>query len=121
MTDAEPETSVPTLALGGLDVVLGDEYPFHPRPPDDRLHRESLLEERFRILLPADHPQAAHGGPVPLASLSGRRVGGGQGAGVLLGADDPRVPRARRVRARHPPPLQRPADAARARGQRPVR
>jgi DNA-binding transcriptional LysR family regulator len=69
VTDAEPELTMPTLALGGLDVVLGDEYPFHPRPPDDRLTLEPLLEERFRILLPADHPQAAHGGPVPLATL----------------------------------------------------
>lgn len=69
VTDDESETSMPTLALGGHDVVLGDEYAFHPRPPDDRLTRETLLEERFRIMLPAAHPQAAHGGPVPLASL----------------------------------------------------
>ena len=69
VTDAEPELSIPTLALGGLDLVLGDEYPFHPRPPDDRLTLEPLLEERFRIMLPAAHPQAAHGGPVSLATL----------------------------------------------------
>lgn len=69
VTDAEPEVSMPTLALGGLDLVLGDEYAFHPRPPDDRLTREPLLEERFRIMLPAGHPEAAHGGPVALAAL----------------------------------------------------
>jgi len=69
VTDAEPELTMPTLALGGLDLVLGDEYPFLPRPPDDRLLLEPLLEERFRILLPAEHPQAVHGGPVALASL----------------------------------------------------
>ncbi len=33
VTDAEPETSMPALALGSLDLVLGDEYPFLPRPP----------------------------------------------------------------------------------------
>jgi DNA-binding transcriptional LysR family regulator len=69
VTDAEPEKSMPTLALGGLDLVLGDEYPFLPRPPDDRLLRVPLLEERFRVLLPRDHPEAAHGGPVPLRAL----------------------------------------------------
>src|ERR671920_375500 len=34
VADDEPELTMPTLALGGLDLVLGDEYPFHPRPPD---------------------------------------------------------------------------------------
>ena len=71
VTDTEPELSMPTLALGGLDLVLGDEYPFHPRPPDDRLHLEPLLEERFRLLLPVGHPEAAHGGPVSLRTLAG--------------------------------------------------
>lgn len=69
VTDAEPENSMPTLALGGLDLVLGDEYQFHPRPHDDRLFLEPLLEERFRLMLPADHPEAAHGGPVSLRTL----------------------------------------------------
>ena len=36
VTDAEPETSLPALALGTLDMVLADQYPFLPRPPDDR-------------------------------------------------------------------------------------
>jgi DNA-binding transcriptional LysR family regulator len=31
VTDAEPETSMPALALGSLDMVLGDEYPFPTR------------------------------------------------------------------------------------------
>src|SRR4051794_1532600 len=69
VTDAEPETTMPALALGSLDLVLGDEYPFLPRPPDPRLALEPLLEERFRVLLPADHPLAVHGGPVALADL----------------------------------------------------
>src|ERR1700742_1770137 len=30
VTDAEPETSLPALALGSLDLVLGDQYPFLP-------------------------------------------------------------------------------------------
>ena len=67
--DAEPEDSMPALALGSLDLVLGDEYPFLPRPPDPRLDVQPLLEEHFRVMLPRGHPLAAAGGPVPLAAL----------------------------------------------------
>jgi DNA-binding transcriptional LysR family regulator len=67
--DAEPETSLPSLALGTLDMVLADQYPFLPRPPDERLDLEPLLEEQFHIVLPADHPLALEGGPVALRSL----------------------------------------------------
>jgi DNA-binding transcriptional LysR family regulator len=69
VTDAEPETSLPSLALGTLDMVLADQYPFLPRPPDERLDLEPLLEEQFSIVLPADHPSALAGGPVALRSL----------------------------------------------------
>jgi DNA-binding transcriptional LysR family regulator len=69
MTDEEPEESMPALALGSLDMVLGDQYPFLPRPPDPRLHVEPLLEEHFRVILHRDHPLAIGGGPVPLAAL----------------------------------------------------
>jgi DNA-binding transcriptional LysR family regulator len=69
--DAEPETSLPSLALGTLDLVLADQYPFLPRPPDERLDLEPLLEEQFHIVLPADHPLALEGGPVALRSLKG--------------------------------------------------
>src|SRR4051794_10097926 len=67
--DAESETTLPSLALGALDLVLGDEYPFVPRRPDPRLDVEELLREQFRIVLPADHPLARAGGPVALAAL----------------------------------------------------
>ncbi len=67
--DAEPEDSMPALALGSLDLVLGDEYPFLPRPPDPRLDVQPLLEEHFRVMLPRGHPLAAAGGPVALAAL----------------------------------------------------
>jgi DNA-binding transcriptional LysR family regulator len=67
--DAEPETSLPSLALGTLDLVLADQYPFLPRPRDERLEVEPLLEERFRIVLPAAHPAAGAGGPVALKDL----------------------------------------------------
>jgi DNA-binding transcriptional LysR family regulator len=67
--DAEPETTLPSLVLGALDLVLGDAYPFVPRRPDPRVEVEALLHEQFRIVLPAEHPLARDGGPVPLAAL----------------------------------------------------
>ncbi|HWK29783.1 MAG TPA: LysR family transcriptional regulator [Solirubrobacter sp.] len=70
VTDAEPETSLPSLALGSLDLVVADQYPFLPRAPDDRLEIEPLLDEQFHIVLPASHPLAAAGGPVELAALA---------------------------------------------------
>jgi DNA-binding transcriptional LysR family regulator len=67
--DAEPETTLPSLALGALDLVLGDEYPFLPRPHDPRLDVEPLLVEQFRIMLPATHPLAQGPARVALAAL----------------------------------------------------
>jgi DNA-binding transcriptional LysR family regulator len=69
VTDAEPETSLPSLALGTLDMVLADQYPFLPRPPDERLDLEPLLEEQFRVVLPAAHRLAHTEGAVALAQL----------------------------------------------------
>jgi DNA-binding transcriptional LysR family regulator len=69
VTDAEPEDTMRALALGTLDLVLADEYPFLRRPPDPRIDSEPLLQESFRIILPQDHPLAAGGAAVPLAAL----------------------------------------------------
>jgi DNA-binding transcriptional LysR family regulator len=69
VSDGEPEDTLPALALGALDLVLGDEYPLLPRPPDDRLDFEPLLTEQFRIMLAAGHPLADDPGPIPLAAL----------------------------------------------------
>jgi DNA-binding transcriptional LysR family regulator len=67
--DAEAETTLPSLALGAIDLVLGDEYPLVPRRPDPRIEVQPLLREQFRVVLPAGHPLAQDGGPVPLAAL----------------------------------------------------
>jgi len=68
VTDAEPETSMPSLALGSLDMVLADQYPFLPRAPDPRLDLEPLHEEHFHVVLPREHP-LAHQARVPIAAL----------------------------------------------------
>src|SRR3954447_8716665 len=69
VSDLEPEESMPALALGSLDLVLGDEYPFLPRAPDSRPDGETLLEEHFRLMSPGGPPPAERGGPVGLADL----------------------------------------------------
>ena len=61
---------MPALALGTLDLVLGDQYPFLPRPPDPRLDLEPLLEEQLphHAAAPSTRwPRAA--GRSPLAAL----------------------------------------------------
>jgi DNA-binding transcriptional LysR family regulator len=69
VSDAEPEDTMPSLALGTLDLVLADEYPFLRTPPDPRIDSEALIEESFRLILPRAHPLTAAGGPVSLAAL----------------------------------------------------
>jgi DNA-binding transcriptional LysR family regulator len=101
VSDAEPETTLPSLALGALDLVLGDEYPLLPRPPDPRLDVQVLLREQFRIMLPAAHRLARRGGPVALADLRAEPWAAGKGdshyaeltihACRLLGGFEPEV------------------------------
>jgi DNA-binding transcriptional LysR family regulator len=69
VSEIEPEVSLRALALGGVDLVLGDEYPFLPWPRDPRLDVEPLLKERFRLILPREHPLAESNEPVSLAAL----------------------------------------------------
>lgn len=58
IAEAELEEALPALRLGTVDVVLGDEYAGLPRPRVAGLHRERLLEEELRLVLPAAHPLA---------------------------------------------------------------
>ena len=60
---------MPALALGTLDLVLGDQYPFLPRAPDPRLDLEPLLEEHFRDRAAGRAPAGGTRGPVALAAL----------------------------------------------------
>jgi DNA-binding transcriptional LysR family regulator len=76
--DAEAETTLPSLALGAIDLVLGDEYPLVPRKPDPRIEVQPLLREQFRVVLPAGHPLAQDGAPVPLAALRDEPWAGGK-------------------------------------------
>jgi DNA-binding transcriptional LysR family regulator len=72
LVEAEPEWSLPALALGDLDIVLADEWEQQPLPRLDGVVREDLLRDPVYIVLPVDHPVLRrHRGAVPLAELAG--------------------------------------------------
>jgi DNA-binding transcriptional LysR family regulator len=72
LIEAEPEHALPALALGDVDLVLGDEWQHQPRPLAEGLERHELFMDPVMIVLPARHPIARrHRDAVPLAELAG--------------------------------------------------
>ncbi|HMG45718.1 MAG TPA: LysR family transcriptional regulator [Acidimicrobiales bacterium] len=72
LVEAEPETSLPALALGDVDVVLGDEWQHQPHARPPGIDRVDQWDDPVRLVLPADHPAARrHRRAVPLAALAG--------------------------------------------------
>ena len=70
LVEAEPEWSLPALAIGDVDLVLADEWEHQPLARLDGLVREDLLRDPVHVVLPADHPALdRHGEAVPLAEL----------------------------------------------------
>jgi len=69
LLESEPEQSLPALALGDVDVVLGDEWQHQPhrRPPG--VTRHDLYRDPVFVVLPAGHPAARRPGGVPLRAL----------------------------------------------------
>jgi DNA-binding transcriptional LysR family regulator len=72
LIEAEPEQALPALALGDVDLVLGDEWQHQPWQLPAGLKRHLLLRDQVRLVLPTGHPAArAHQHAVPLAELAG--------------------------------------------------
>jgi DNA-binding transcriptional LysR family regulator len=72
LIEAEPEYALPELALGQIDLVLGDEWEHQPRRLPDSVERHELHRDVVQIVLPSRHPAVRrHKGAVPLAELSG--------------------------------------------------
>jgi DNA-binding transcriptional LysR family regulator len=70
--EAEPEEALPALALGHIDLVLGDEWQYQPRSLPAGLDRHDLHRDVVHLLLPARHPAARrHRDAVPLRELAG--------------------------------------------------
>ena len=57
--EAEPEQSLPGLALGDFDLVLADEWQRQPLPRPPGVQRDDLWSEPVQLVLPAEHPAAA--------------------------------------------------------------
>ena len=72
LIEAEPEESLPALALGDVDLVLADEWHHQPHARPAGVDRHDLGADPVRVVLPADHPAARrHPWAVPLAELAG--------------------------------------------------
>src|ERR687894_3087392 len=68
LVEAEPEWSLPALALGDVDLVLADEWQHQPHARPAGVDRRDLHRDPVRLVLPEDHPVArAHEERVPLA------------------------------------------------------
>jgi DNA-binding transcriptional LysR family regulator len=72
LTEMEPEEAIPRLALGDLDLVLGDEWQHQPRRLPAGIERHELMSDRVRIVLPARHPLARRfPEAIPIGELAG--------------------------------------------------
>ena len=72
LVEAEPETSLPALALGDIDLVLADEWEHQPHPRPAGVDRHDLHRDPVHVVLPEAHPLAGrHGHAVALSELAG--------------------------------------------------
>ena len=72
LVESEPEESLPQLALGDVDLVLGDEWVPGSLPWPPGIDRLDLWRDPVRVVLPEAHPAARrHPDAVPLAELAG--------------------------------------------------
>jgi DNA-binding transcriptional LysR family regulator len=72
LIEAEPEESLPALALGDVDLVLADEWQHQPLARPAGIAREDLWRDPVSVVLPEGHPAAKrHRRRLPLAELAG--------------------------------------------------
>jgi DNA-binding transcriptional LysR family regulator len=74
--EGEPEDTLPALALGDVDLVIGDEWEHQPHRLPAGIESRELLRDPVRLVLPAGRA------PTPLPDLANERwVTGPQGLG----------------------------------------
>jgi DNA-binding transcriptional LysR family regulator len=72
LVEAEPEQALPALALGDIDLVLGDEWPQRPHSRPAGVDRHDLHRDPVLVVLPEGHPVARrHTDVVPVSELAG--------------------------------------------------
>jgi DNA-binding transcriptional LysR family regulator len=72
LVEAEPEQALPALAIGDVDLVLGDVWRHQAWRLPAGVVREALFDDPVHLVLPARHPAARrHREAVPLAELAG--------------------------------------------------
>ena len=72
LVEAEPEQALPALAIGDVDLVLGDVWQHQAWRLPAGVVRETLFDDPVRLVLPVRHPAARrHREAVPLAELAG--------------------------------------------------
>lgn len=59
VSEYEPTDAIPLVRRADLDIAVVQDWPAAPLAPADGLCRQSLLEDPFDVVLPADHPLAA--------------------------------------------------------------
>jgi len=80
LVEVEPEQALPALALGDVDLVLGDEWQHQPWRLPAGVRRQQLLTDPVNLILPAQHRAARrHRDAVPLAELAGEAWATGHG------------------------------------------
>jgi DNA-binding transcriptional LysR family regulator len=77
VTQAETVPALEALRSREVDVVVGVEYTPVPVPRHRDVDRRDLIDEEVKLAIPADHPLAAAGGPVALASVERSRWAAG--------------------------------------------
>ncbi len=72
LVEAEPEQALPALALGEVDLVLGDEWQHQPLSLPRGVERHELFRDPVYLVLPTRHPATRrHADAVPLSELAG--------------------------------------------------
>ena len=70
LVEAETERALEALRSHAIDLALADEWSGSPRPAHPSVERADLFVEPVQLVLPQEHPAAADGRPVALASLA---------------------------------------------------
>jgi DNA-binding transcriptional LysR family regulator len=69
----DPDDAIEAVAAGSLDLAIILDYPHAPAARPNSVKRRLLIQEPFRVVVPA-HDPTAEAGPVKLDDLAGRAI-----------------------------------------------